>query len=60
MLEDEFGDIKEPKYVMQFLFFIWVISGAIVLYFELRKYVKNMSRKRETVDYSKNIKKFFN
>ena len=55
MLEDEFGDIKEPKNIIQFLFGIWVVTGVIVFLTEIKKYFKKISKKREYIDYKKDL-----
>jgi hypothetical protein len=51
VLEDEYGDIKEPKYIIQFLFGVWVITGGIIFFIDLKKYLRKLSRKKEWVNY---------
>jgi len=51
VLEDEFGDIKELKYIMQFLFGVWVITGGIIFFIDFKKYLRNLSKKKEWVNY---------
>ena len=52
VIEDEFGDIKEPKYALQFLIAVWVVIGVLVFYIDLRKYLIKLRKRREGVDYS--------
>ncbi len=52
MIEDEFGDIKEPKFTIQILIFLWILIGGIVFYIDLRKYYISLSEKREGVNYN--------
>ena len=52
MIEDEFGDIKEPKFTIQILIFLWILIGGIVFYIDLRKYYISLLEKREGVNYN--------
>jgi hypothetical protein len=52
VIEDEFGEIKEPKFVFPVLLSLWLIIGIIVFYIDLKKYYYKLQKKRENVDYS--------
>jgi flagellar biosynthesis/type III secretory pathway M-ring protein FliF/YscJ len=51
VLEEEFGEIKEPKFLQQTLLLMWIVIGFIVFYVDLRKYLLNLQKRREGVRY---------
>ena len=56
MLEDEFGDIKEPKHVLSFLITFWIVIGLCIFYYDIKKYIKSLKKKRPGVNYHNNLK----
>lgn len=56
VLENEFGDIKEPKNLIQKLIFVWFLIGSFVVLVEFKKFSRKYKIKRENVDYNKPIK----
>jgi hypothetical protein len=56
-LEEEFGDIKEPKLAIHYLITIWAFIGIVVSYMEIKKYIRKNKKPREGVDYNKSYLK---
>jgi hypothetical protein len=59
VLEEEFGDIKEPKLTIHYLLIAWFTIGMIVSYLEFKKYYRKLKIKRDGIDYSKSIYELF-
>ena len=58
VLEDAYGDIKEPRYLINWLLGIWLFMGFLIFKRDLRNYYHKLKCERAEVDYTKNISHF--
>jgi hypothetical protein len=50
-LEDQFGDIREPKWTINILIGIWALIGIIVFTYDLKKYKSKLKKLRPGIKY---------
>jgi hypothetical protein len=52
IIGEYYGDIKEPRWMMQFMLFVCISIGVVVFYIDIRKYYLYLKKRREGVFYN--------
>jgi len=52
-LEDLYGDIKEPRFLIQWLFGLWIFMGVLVFKRDIWNYYKRLKKQKDDIDYTK-------